>query len=192
MLEIANGRVNLETLSESARKRVTRAKTHGAAVICVPVQVEIKGGSFESVASTDNPRPWDTIGIYEFSIYYRRTSQKGIDEHVFKYRLTGDGRMYRLTAYETGSDVDDKGKFVPRIEWLERGMIRGVDAKVGHTIDSQTGKKEATLSFVAVPEPGQWEGIEGDDKSPGADRKRMRINSGDIPVPILQTLGVVF
>lgn len=225
MLEIINGPVNLEGISEAARKRITRAQRHGVATLCVPVDVEIRGGFYIQVTGRDNLRLWDPIGEFRFSIF-RSVPGGFISESVVRYNLTGDGRMRRLvpslSGYLNEGEVNEVepmrvhpkligegnqslsirhawGVYVTeqgvqaKISWYEESQVRGVDARVNQAINPQTGQEEAILCFIAVPEPGQWRGVErSGDKFPGADRSRMVINSPDNPIPFLQPVDVVF
>lgn len=207
MAEIINGPVNLGEISEPARKRITRTQQHGAAAVCVPVDVEIRGGAYIPVEGGDS-RPWDTVGEFRFSLYISK-GRKGVAEEVIRYNLTGDGRMRRLIAGETGyladGETNDREPLVlhdnndplstlrPKVSWREDVKVRGVDAKVTQDTNPQTGQEEAILHFIAVPEPGQWGGVAGfGDKFPGADRQRAIINSLDNPIPFLQPVGVIF
>lgn len=209
MPEIINRPVNFEETSETGQKCITRAQRHGTAALCVPVAVEIKGGSYFPVTDRNKLRPWHIIGEFRFSLFIRK-GQKRIVEKVVRYNLTGDGRMRRLIDRKVGGYLaDEETNDVepqvlhgnndplsiqrPRISWREDAKVRGVDAKVRHVLNLQTGQEEAILHFIAVPEPGQFRGTEGfGDIFPGADRLRTLTNTIDNPVPYLQPVGVVF
>lgn len=225
MLEIINGTVDLGEISEAASKRITRAQRHGAATLCVPVDVKIKGGSYIPVADGVDIRPWGTIGEFRFSLL-RNIGNGLLVEELIRYNLTGDGRMRRLvpslTGYLNEGEVNEVepmrlhpkligegnqslrirhawGVYVTeqgvqaKISWREERPARGVSARISQAINPQTGQEETILRFIAVPEPGQWRGVEGfGDKFPGADRPRTVINSLDNPIPFLQPVDVVF
>ena len=221
MPEIINGPVNLENSSEAARKRIVRAQQHGAATYCVPVAVEIRGGTYIPVEGAS--RPWDTAGEFRFSIF--RTAQEGIVlETINRYLLAGDGRLRRLNPslldvlykgerkdveprkvhptkvmeeplrfrHEWGGYVTEQG-VDGRFSWSEDRPTRGVDARITLVVNPETGQEEAILSFIAVPEPGQWREIAGlGDKFTSADRPRTLNNTVDNPVPFLKPVGVIF
>lgn len=181
-VQIVNNPVDLDTLTESARKRVIRAQRWGAGTLCVPVAVEIRGGSYTAVTDEDNLQPWDTAGEFRFSLFLDKGQGK-LAEHIIRYILTNDGRMKRLIPVEAGSDVDRNGNLVPIIEWSRDVSVHGVDARVSRYTDPETGKDVASLSFIAVPKPGQWS---------GSDNTRAFSNSSDKPITFLKVLDIIF
>lgn len=181
-VEIVNGPVDLSKLTEPARKRVVRAQEWGAGKLCVPVAVEIKGGSYIPAANGDNLQPWDTAGEFRFSLFLEKGQGK-LAEHTIRYALTNDGRMKRLIPSETGNDLDRNGNLIPIIEWRRDVLVHRVDARVSRYTDPETGKDVAGLSFIAVPEPGQWS---------GSDSTRTFSNSSDNPLPLSKQWGIIF
>lgn len=179
-VQIVNSPVDLNSLTEPAKKSVLRRQHRLPGM--VPVAVVIRGGSYFPFSSGDNTRPWDAVGEFRFSLFLSKGQGK-LAEHIIRYTLANDGRLTRLKPSEVGSDVDKNGNLVPIIDWWRDVVVRGVDAKISRYADPETGEDLAALSFIAVPETGQWL---------GSDSPRAFSNSSDNPTPFLKAPDVIF
>lgn len=215
MPEIINQPVNLKTVSEVAAKRITRAQRYGAATLCVPVDVEIRGGSYIPVANGVDIRLWDTVGEFRFSLF-RNIGRGLLAEGVIRYNLTGDGRMRQLapsiTGYLNEGEVNEvepmrlhpkligEGNQSLRIRhaWGVYVTEQGVEGKISWHEERRVRGVDARVSQVINPQTGQEEAILRFVAVPepsqwrGADRLRTVINSLGNPTPLLQPVDVVF